>query len=65
MNYFEPHLTPDELRAISAIGLAHMGDAIYETLVRTRPPARSCTAPLLRWSAPRSRRSWRSGCCRS
>ena len=24
MNYFEPHLTPDELRAISAIGLAHM-----------------------------------------
>lgn len=35
MNYFEPHLTPDELRAISVIGLAHMGDAVYETLVRT------------------------------
>lgn len=35
MNYFEPHLTLDELRAISAIGLAHMGDAVYETLVRT------------------------------
>lgn len=35
MNYFEPRLTPDELRAISAIGLAHMGDAVYETLVRT------------------------------
>ena len=35
MNYFEPHLTPDDLRAISAIGLAHMGDAVYETLVRT------------------------------
>ena len=35
MNYFEPHLTPDEVRAISAIGLAHMGDAVYETLVRT------------------------------
>ncbi len=35
MNYFEPHLTPDELRAISAIGLAHIGDAVYETLVRT------------------------------
>lgn len=35
MNYSEPHLTPDELRAISAIGLAHMGDAVYETLVRT------------------------------
>lgn len=35
MNYFEPNLAPDELRAISAIGLAHMGDAVYETLVRT------------------------------
>ena len=35
MNYFEPHQTPDELRTISAIGLAHMGDAVYETLVRT------------------------------
>ena len=35
MNYFEPHLMADELRAISAIGLAHMGDAVYETLVRT------------------------------
>ena len=35
MNYLEPHLTPDELRAISAIGLAHMGDAVYEMLVRT------------------------------
>ena len=35
MNYFEPHLMPDELRAISAIGLAHMGDAVSEPLVRT------------------------------
>ena len=35
MNYLEPHLSPDELRAISAIGLAHMGDAVYEMLVRT------------------------------
>ena len=35
MNYLEPHLTPDELRASSAIGLAHMGDAVYETPART------------------------------
>ena len=35
MNYFEPNLTPDDLRNISAIGLAHMGDAVYEVLVRT------------------------------
>ena len=28
-------MTEDELRAISAIGLAHMGDAVFELLVRT------------------------------
>ena len=35
VNYFEPALTDDELRAISSIGLAHMGDAVVEILVRT------------------------------
>ena len=35
MNYFEPALTADQLRAISSIGLAHMGDAVFEILVRT------------------------------
>lgn len=34
-NYFAPALTPDQLRAISSIGLAHMGDAVFEVLVRT------------------------------
>ena len=34
-NYFEPALTGDELRAISSIGLAHVGDAVFEILVRT------------------------------
>lgn len=34
-NYFAPNLTPDQLRAISSIGLAHMGDAVFEVLVRT------------------------------
>lgn len=34
-NYFEPVLTPDQLRAISSIGLAHMGDAVFELLART------------------------------
>ena len=34
-NYFEPHLSRDQLMAISSIGLAHMGDAVFETLVRT------------------------------
>ena len=35
MDYFAPKLSPQELQAISAIGLAHMGDAVYELLVRT------------------------------
>ena len=34
-HYFEPSMTDDELRAISSIGLAHMGDAVFEVLVRT------------------------------
>ena len=34
-NYFDPHMTEDQLRAISSIGLAHMGDAVFEILVRT------------------------------
>ena len=34
-NYFDLALTDDQLRAISAIGLAHMGDAVFEILVRT------------------------------
>jgi ribonuclease-3 family protein len=34
-NYFSPSLSPDSLHAISSIGLAHMGDAVFELLVRT------------------------------
>ena len=34
-NYWDIHLTEDELRAISSIGLAHIGDGVYELLVRT------------------------------
>jgi ribonuclease-3 family protein len=34
-NYFEPKMTEDQLRAISSIGLAHMGDVVFEILVRT------------------------------
>lgn len=33
-NYFEPVLDAGQLHAISAIGLAHMGDAVYEVLTR-------------------------------
>ena len=34
-NYLEPEFTDDQLRAISSIGLAHMGDAVFEMLART------------------------------
>ena len=34
-DYFTTQLKPDELQAISSIGLAHVGDAVYELLVRT------------------------------
>lgn len=34
-NYFAITLTDDQIRAISSIGLAHMGDAVFEILVRT------------------------------
>lgn len=33
-DYFDLHLGEDEIRAISSIGLAHLGDAVYELLVR-------------------------------
>ena len=33
-NYFDIALTDDQVRGISSIGLAHMGDAVFEILVR-------------------------------
>ena len=33
-NYFSLHLQEDDIRAISSIGLAHLGDGVYELLVR-------------------------------
>ena len=34
-DYFTLRLTEDDIRAISSIGLAHLGDAVYELLVRS------------------------------
>ena len=34
-NYFHLHLPEDEVRNISSIGLAHLGDAVYELLARS------------------------------
>ena len=35
MDHFHIALSDDQLRAVSSIGLAHVGDAVYELLVRT------------------------------
>ncbi len=35
MEYFAPKLPNEAVQSISAIGLAHLGDAVYELLVRT------------------------------
>lgn len=34
-DYFSATLPDDDIRAISSIGLAHLGDAVYELLVRS------------------------------
>lgn len=34
-NYFTAALPPEKIAAISALGLAHMGDAVFELLVRS------------------------------
>ena len=34
-DYFDIQMTPDQLRAVSSIGLAHVGDAVFELLVRS------------------------------
>ena len=35
-NYLKLTVQPDELRAMSSLALAHMGDAVYELLIRTK-----------------------------
>ena len=34
-NYLLPNMMKDELRYISVLGLAHVGDAVFELMVRT------------------------------
>ena len=34
-DYFDIQMTPDQLRAVSSFGLAHVGDAVFELLVRS------------------------------
>ena len=34
-NYFQLYVSPDQLRAISTLGLAHLGDGVFELMVRS------------------------------
>ena len=34
-NYFQPDMTPQQVNAMSALALAHIGDAVFELLVRS------------------------------
>lgn len=40
MEEWSPNMNPEQVNQISMLGLAHIGDAVYELLVRTR----LCTA---------------------
>lgn len=35
MDYFHLKQSPDEIRAVSSLGLAHVGDCVYELMVRS------------------------------
>ena len=34
-NLFQMEMTPDQVRSVTNLGLAHVGDGVYELLVRT------------------------------
>ena len=34
-NYFQLDVSPDQIRAISSLGLAHLGDGVFELMVRS------------------------------
>ena len=34
-DYFHLHAAPDEIQAVSSLGLAHLGDGVFELMVRS------------------------------
>ena len=70
MDYFHIALPADQLRTVSSIGLAHVGDGVYELLVRTwlcahgKATGKDLHAPPSLWSARRSRPTGPSASCR-
>ena len=58
-DYFAVQLPPEQIRSISSIGLAHIGDAVYELLVRTWLCAGGKATGKGLHQGHRGRRSWR------
>ncbi len=44
MNYFDMEMDPRALQGVGVLGLAHVGDAVYDLLVRTMLVSRGHTA---------------------
>lgn len=44
MDYFRPNMSATEANAVSMLGLAHIGDGVYELLTRTMLCAKGHTA---------------------
>ena len=63
-DYTQAKMNDDAIRAISSIGLAHLGDAVYELLVRTtRMSIPSPTTPTARTiRRPQASRRCSAGC---
>ncbi len=55
MDYLKTKMTDDDIRGISALGLAHLGDAVFELMVRSwlcasgRATARGLHRASVRW----------------
>ena len=44
MDYFKPHMSPAAINAVSMLGLAHIGDAVFELMTRAALCAEGHTA---------------------
>ena len=65
MDYFHLNASRDQIAGISNLGLAHLGDAVFEVMVRSwlclhgKASARACTRPpCAMWRPPPRLRPW-------
>ena len=56
-DYFHPQMTQQELLAMSSLALAHIGDAVFELLVRTKLCVEGGATPILTASRSTPRRA--------